>query len=101
MSNKRQRLAGALAQHAASLAVAFVFLLPLAWMLATSLRQPGLPPPRAVEWLPNPPAWSNYARIFEIVPLGADALNSLLVAAAAVIGTPLTASWARPGLALA
>ena len=87
-----RRSAHALARHAASLAVAFVFLLPLAWMLAASLRQPGLPPPRALEWLPNPPAWSNYARIFEIVPLGADTLNSLMVAAAAVIVTLLTAS---------
>jgi ABC-type glycerol-3-phosphate transport system permease component len=49
-----RRLAGQLAHHAASLAVAFVFLLPLAWMLSTSLRQTGLPPPRTVEWLPNP-----------------------------------------------
>jgi multiple sugar transport system permease protein len=97
----RQRLAGALAQHAASLAVAFVFLLPLAWMLATSLRQPGLPPPRAIEWLPNPPAWSNYVRIFEIVPLGGDALNSLLVSTAAVIVTLVTASWAGLAMALA
>ncbi len=95
------RLARGLAQQAASLAVAFVFLLPLAWMLATSLRQPGLPLPRSVDWLPNPPAWSNYARIFEIVPLGADALNSLMVAAAAVIVTLLTASWAGLGMALA
>ena len=101
MSHKRQRLAGALAQHAASLAVAFVFLLPLAWMLATSLRQPGLPPPRTIEWLPNPLAWSNYVRIFEILPLGSDALNSLMVATAAVIVTLVTASWAGLAMALA
>ena len=96
-----RRLAGALAQHAASLAVAFVFLLPLAWMLSTSLRQTGLPPPRTVEWLPNPLAWSNYQRIFEILPLGSDTLNSLMVAVAAVIITLLTASWAGLGMALA
>lgn len=90
-----------MALHAASLAVAFVFLLPLAWMLATSLRQPGLPPPRTVEWLPNPLAWSNYTRIFEIVPLGSYALNSLLVAAAAVIVTLVTASMVGLGMALA
>jgi multiple sugar transport system permease protein len=96
-----RRLAAALAQHAASLAVAFVFLLPLAWMLSTSLRQPGLPPPRVVEWLPNPLAWSNYQRIFEILPLGSYTLNSLMVAAAAVIVTLVTASWAGLGMALA
>lgn len=99
MTSRRWRLAGLAAQHAASLAVAFVFLLPLAWMLATSLRQPGLPPPRSVEWLPHPLAWSNYSRIFEMLPLGSYALNSLLVATAAVIVTLVTASWA--GLAMA
>jgi len=101
LAGKRRRLAGRLAEHAASLAVAFVFCLPLAWMVATSLRQPGLPPERLVDWLPNPPAWSNYLRIFEIVPLGAYTLNSLMVAAAAVIVTLLTASWAGLAMALA
>src|SRR5579859_4085616 len=96
-----RRLAGQLAQHAASLAVAFVFLLPLAWMLSTSLRQPGLPPARVVEWLPNPLAWSNYQRIFEILPLANDTLNSLMVAVAAVIVTLVSASWAGLGMALA
>jgi multiple sugar transport system permease protein len=96
-----RRLAGQLAHHVASLAVAFVFLLPLAWMLSTSLRQTGLPPPRTVEWLPNPLAWSNYRRIFEILPLGSDTLNSLMVAVAAVIVTLVTASWAGLGMALA
>jgi multiple sugar transport system permease protein len=97
----RRRLFGLLAEHAASLAIAFVFLLPLVWMLAASLRQPGLPPPRTIEWLPHPLAWSNYLRIFEIVPLVRYALNSLMVAAAAVIVTLGTASWAGLGMALA
>ena len=101
MTRKLLRLAGLAAHHAASLAIAFIFLLPLAWMVSSSLRQPGLPPPRTVEWLPHPLAWSNYGRIFEIVPLGSYALNSLMVAAAAVIVTLVTASWAGLGMALA
>ena len=53
-----------------ALAVAALFVVPLAWVLSASLRQPGLPPPRTIEWLPDPIAWSNYARIFELLPLG-------------------------------
>jgi multiple sugar transport system permease protein len=101
MTPKRWRGAGRLAEHAASLAVAFVFLLPLVWMVTTSLRTPGLPPPRVFEWLPQPLAWDNYRRIFELVPLGPEALNSLMVAAAAVIVTLVTASMAGLGMALA
>ena len=51
------------------MAVAFVFVVPLAWMIAGSLRPTGLPPARGIEWLPWPPAWDNYRRIFEILPL--------------------------------
>ena len=83
----------------AGLVVAVLFVLPLAWMVSASLRQPSLPPPRTIEWLPHPIAWSNYARIFELVPLGTFIGNSLLVVALAVPLTLLTASWA--GLAMA
>jgi multiple sugar transport system permease protein len=85
--------------HAAALAAAAVFLVPGAWVLAASLRRPGLPPPATIEWLPAAPAWSNYARIFEILPLAQYAANSLLVAGLAVPLTILVASWA--GFAMA
>jgi multiple sugar transport system permease protein len=84
---------------ATGLAAAVLFVLPLAWMVSASLRQPSLPPPRTIEWLPDPIAWSNYARIFELLPLGTFIGNSLLVVALAVPLTLLTASWA--GLAMA
>jgi multiple sugar transport system permease protein len=83
----------------AGLAAAVLFVMPLAWMLSASLRQPSLPPPRTIEWLPDPVAWSNYARIFELVPLGTFIGNSLVVVALAVPLTLVTASWA--GLAMA
>lgn len=85
--------------HAAALAVAALFVLPLIWVVSTSLRQPGLPPPPAIEWLPSPLFWSNYREIFEIVPLGWYLLNSLRVGVVAVPLTLLVASWA--GFAMA
>lgn len=97
--SRARRRPAALARHAAALALSFVFLVPLAWIVAASLRAPGLPPPRTIEWLPNPATWSNYQAIFQIVPLGRYALNSLWVASLAVILTAVTASWT--GLAMA
>lgn len=83
----------------AALAVSALFLLPLLWVIAASLRQPGLPPALTIEWLPQPIAWSNYARIFELAPLARYTLNSCLVVGLAVPITLVTASWA--GFAMA
>lgn len=94
----RYRLGG-LAQQLASIAVALLFVVPLAWVVVASLRQTGLPPPRGIEWWPQPIAWGNYRRLFALVPLDAYARNSLLVIALAVPLTIITASWA--GLAMA
>ena len=78
--------------HLVSILISALFLLPLLWMFAASLRQPGLPPPQTVEWLPEPVSWSNYARIFKLLPLGRYLFNSLMVAGMAVPLTLLTAS---------
>jgi len=93
MHNVRRRI-GRIFPHAAAIPIAIVFIVPLAWMLSTSLRAPGLPPPRAVEWLPGQPAWDNYAQIFRLLPLGQYALNSLMIAGLAVGITLVTASAA-------
>jgi multiple sugar transport system permease protein len=85
--------------HALAAGAAAVFVVPLLWVASASLRKPGLPRPRMIEWLPDPVAWSNYARVFEVVPLAGYIGNSLLVVAVAVPLTVVTASWA--GLATA
>lgn len=90
---KRESIWRKLAWHSARILVAAIFVAPLVWLIVGSLRQPGLPPPRTFEWLPDPIAWDNYARIFELVPLGRYGLNSLLAVALAVPITLVVASW--------
>ncbi|HEX6291689.1 MAG TPA: carbohydrate ABC transporter permease [Herpetosiphonaceae bacterium] len=82
-----------------ALTVAALFVLPLLLVLTASLRQPGLPPPRTIEWLPPVMTWGNYRTIFQLVPLGRYIANSAIVVALAVPITLVTASWA--GFALA
>lgn len=94
-----QRIIRAVGFHAVSILISALFVLPLIWMIAASLRQPGLPPPRTVEWLPDPLAWSNYVRVFQMLPFGRYVFNSLLVAGTAVPITLVTASLA--GFAMA
>jgi multiple sugar transport system permease protein len=80
--------------HVFAVFVAAIFLIPLASMIIGSLRMPGLPPPRGIEWLPRPLAWSNYSQVFQVVDLGRYALNTLVIEAMAVPMTLLVASWA-------
>ncbi len=86
--------------HTIALAVVALFVAPLFWVIGASLRQPGLPPPRMIEWLPDPINWANYRHIFELVPLASYTRNSLGVVALAVPITLITASWAGFALAL-
>lgn len=85
--------------HLIAAGITLLFAAPLVWVLAASLRHPGAPPPATIEWLPDSPAWSNYAHIFELLPLGRYLANSLLLAAGAVPLTIVIASWA--GFAMA
>jgi multiple sugar transport system permease protein len=84
----------AIAYHLAGLACAAIFVLPFFWAFVASLRQPGLPPARTVEWWPQPAHWDNYAELFRVVPMGRYALNSLIVVAVAMPVTLLTAALA-------
>jgi multiple sugar transport system permease protein len=85
--------------HVLAISIALIFALPTLWVVAVSLRQPGMPPARTIEWLPNPIVWTNYIQVFELVPLGRYVFNSLLVAGLAVPLTLIIASWAAFAMA--
>jgi multiple sugar transport system permease protein len=83
-----------LVRGALAAGAALLFVFPLFLMVTGSLREPGLPPPRGPELLPDPVTLAGYQRAFELVDLGRYAANSLLVAAMAVPLAVLVASWA-------
>lgn len=95
---RTQALAGAL-RHLLSGGLALCFLLPIWWVFVMSLRPTGQPPSPSIEWWPAAPAWDNYARLFDLVPLARQTFNSLVVGLLTVPLTLLTASWA--GFAMA
>lgn len=74
--------------------IAVTMVLPFIWMLTTSIRKPGVVPPRTLELLPDPRDWSNYLQVFEIVPFGRMLGNSLIVSGIAVPASVLCASLA-------
>ncbi len=95
-----RRASSLLGDHGLPLLVGALFLLPLLWMLTASLRDPGLPPARTIEWLPDPVQPGNYGAVFELLPFGRYLLNSLAVVALAVPLTIITASMAGFAMAL-
>ena len=66
--------------------VALVFLTPLLWMIASSLKpnyQILEVPPRL---LPSPPRWENYPEALGFVPFGRYTLNTLIISALTIAG---------------
>lgn len=65
---------------------AALFLLPLLWMVSSSLKPEhqifAMPP----QFIPNPPRWENYIEALTYVPFGRYALNTLFIAAVTIIG---------------
>lgn len=67
-------------------AVAAIFLVPLAWMIASSLKpnyQILEVPPRL---LPHPPRWANYPEALSFVDFGRYTLNTLIISALTIVG---------------
>ncbi len=87
-----------LSGHLLPILISGLFLLPLFWMLSASLRIPGTPPTRTLEWVPQPLTFGNYVSIFHILPLGRYLLNSAFVTLTGVLLTLLTASLAGFGM---
>jgi multiple sugar transport system permease protein len=80
-------------------ALAALFLLPLVWMVSSSLKpayQVLETPPRL---LPNPVRWRNYPEALTYVPFGRFALNTLLIAALTILGHVLSCTLAAYGFA--
>jgi multiple sugar transport system permease protein len=73
---------------------AVIFLLPLWFMIAGSLRAAGQPPAVGLEALLPGSTLDSYARLPQLIPLGLYVRNSVLVTSIAVPLTILTASLA-------
>lgn len=61
------------------LGVAFTCVLPLLWMLATSLKEYSKVFVYPPEFIPNPVTFENYVKLFSTVPFGRYLLNTVFV----------------------
>ncbi|MBN1285050.1 MAG: carbohydrate ABC transporter permease [Anaerolineae bacterium] len=71
-----RKISGQAAAYAVMTLLAVIFMIPLLWMLSTSLKARweifAWPP----QWVPEAPQWQNYADAFTKYPLGRFMLNS-------------------------
>ncbi len=73
---------------------AAVMLLPLVWMVLTSLKPPDEVICSPPSWLPSAFAWENYPAAWRHAPFCRFFLNTLFVASIATVGTLATSSLA-------
>jgi ABC-type glycerol-3-phosphate transport system permease component len=82
-----------------ALAWGATLLLPLIWLISTSLKSAGhefaFPP----EWIPVPPRWANYPTALTVLPFNLFLRNTVIIVVANIVGTVLTASLAAYGFA--
>jgi ABC-type glycerol-3-phosphate transport system permease component len=78
---------------------AALFLLPLFWMISSSLKpnyQVLEVPPR---WLPSPIQWSNYSEALTYVPFGRFTINTFVIAVLTIVGHVLSCTVVAYGFA--
>ena len=87
-------IAGRVLLYSVLAIVGLTMLLPLLWMISTSLKEPGevllLPP----KWISLPPQWGNYPRLFDVLPFDLFLINSIKIAVFATVGSLLSCSMA-------
>jgi multiple sugar transport system permease protein len=78
---------------------AMIFLVPLIWMISSSLKPDyqifAMPP----ELIPNPPRWQNYKEALTYVPFDRYAVNSLIISTLTIIGHLLSCTVIAYGFA--
>jgi len=79
--------------------LAILFLIPIVWVIVTSLKLPGQVYTEPPIWIPKDIIWTNYVDIFTRVPLLHYGLNSIIVAGLSTIGTLISCSLVAFSLA--
>lgn len=81
----RQRL-GRIATHIVLIVGSFLMLLPLLWMLSTSLKSYDQTLAMPPIWIPHPLRWQTYVEAWHTAPFGVYFFNSFYVAIATTAG---------------
>ena len=79
--------------------VGLLFLLPIYWMIISSLKPEYAVFAQPPVWWPTPPQWQNYVNALTELPFDTYALNTLIIAVGAVIGHVFSCTLVAYGFA--
>ncbi|MEZ4729543.1 MAG: carbohydrate ABC transporter permease [Caldilineaceae bacterium] len=89
---------GYLLLHLLMITLGITFLLPLAWVISTSLKLPGQVFVTPIEWIPTEPRWSNYPDVFARLPFHLFIRNSFYITIMGTLGIVLSSLTVAFGL---
>jgi ABC-type glycerol-3-phosphate transport system permease component len=78
---------------------AVVMLMPVVWMVSTSLKVPAQTYRYPPEWIPNPVKWENFPDALTAMPFGRYTVNTVIICVASIAGVLLSSSLAAYGFA--
>lgn len=76
-----------------------IFMVPLAWMLSTSLKTQGQVFAHPPIWIPRPIMWQNYVEVLTVAPIIRWLSNTFIVTVSATLGTLISSSMVGFGFA--
>lgn len=74
-------------------------LIPLLWLLSSSLKSTAMIFVYPPQWIPNPIRWENFSEVFRVIPFAQFTLNTVIVTGTALFGQLLSASLVAFGFA--
>lgn len=81
-------------QYALLVTFGIVFIVPVLWMISTSLKATGKEFTMPPQWIPDPVKWGNYPTALTKLPFYLYFRNTMIVVVFSMIGTLLTSSMA-------
>lgn len=96
---RRRRMTGSIIAHITLIVIALISLVPLLYMISTSLKAYGREFAYPIEWIPDPVVWANYADVFDRVPVWTFFRNTMLVTGFTLVGGLLSSSLVAYGFA--
>ncbi|GAA5032894.1 carbohydrate ABC transporter permease [Actinopolymorpha pittospori] len=87
------------ALYVVMVALALVFLIPMIWLVSTSLKSQGQVFAYPPVWIPDPLQWGNYVEAMSRAPLLVWLANTVMIAVLALAGTLMSSSLVAFGFA--
>lgn len=91
---KRKGSISKVVYYVVMIALSFFMVLPLFWMITTSLKDTGALTAIPIEWIPKKVTLDSFRKLFEIFPFGKAFLNSVIVSVSITIVNVFSACMA-------